>query len=86
MAIHRQVRKAEIGTNRFRYRVLITGDECPPRTYESRVLQSIFLRELADNQAVLECGYNVFDRLVISHNGTCWQAEAEAEVDEEPGE
>lgn len=78
------MRKTEIGSNRVRYRVLLTGDDCPPKTHESRVHQSLFLRWLADNQTLLECGYNVFDRLVISHNGTCWQAEAEAEVDEEP--
>lgn len=81
--IQRQVRKTPVGENRVRYRVLVTGDECPPDTYESRVHQSIFLKHLADNQGELECGFSVFQRLVIKHNGTCWQAEAEAEVEEE---
>jgi hypothetical protein len=42
----------------------------------------LFLHWLADNQHLLECGYSVPERILITHNGTCWQAEAEAEVDE----
>ena len=83
MAIQRQVKKAAISPGRIRFRVLVTGEECRPHTHEARVHQHLFLQWLADNQAMLECGYSIFDRLVISHNGTCWQAEAEAEVDEE---
>lgn len=82
MAIQRRVRKTEIGPNRVRYRVLVTGEPCPPNTNEARHHQHYFLRWLVDNQSMLECGYSVFERLVVSHNGTCWQAEAEAEVDE----
>lgn len=84
MAISRQVRKTQIGEGRWRYRVVVTGEECPPHTHEARQHQHLFLHWLADNQALLECGYSVFDRLTVSHNGTCWQAEAEAEVDEDP--
>jgi hypothetical protein len=43
------------------------------------------MRELADQPAILHCGYSPFQKLVIKHNGMCWQAEAEAEADEETG-
>ena len=79
----KQTKKAEIGPGRIRYRVVITGEECIPETMESRVRQEIFMRELADTPALLHCGYHVFQKLIVKHNGICWQAEAEAEVDEE---
>ncbi len=85
MAIQRQVRRAEIGEGRVRYRVLITGEECPPHTHEARIHQSLFIQWLADNQAMLQCGYSIPDRIVISHNGVCWQADCEAESDEPTG-
>jgi hypothetical protein len=81
--IQRQMRRSEIGAGRVRYRVLITGEECPPFTHEARVHQNLFIRWLADNQAMLSCGYSVPDKISISHNGTCWEAVAEAEVDEQ---
>lgn len=84
MAISRQVRKTQIAPGRWRYRVVVTGEECPPDTHESRQHQYLFMHWLADNQPLLECGYSVFEKLTVSHNGTCWQAEAEAEVDEDP--
>jgi len=82
VAIQRVQRKAVIGVGRVRIRVLITGEECPPQTHEARVHQRLFIQWLADNQHMLECGYTIPERIAISHNGTCWQAEAEAEVDE----
>jgi hypothetical protein len=80
--IQRTVRKASIGPGRVRYRVIITGDDCPFQTHESRIHQNLFLHWLADNQAMLACGYSVPDSIRVSHNGTAWQAECEAEVDE----
>jgi hypothetical protein len=80
--IQRVVRKTEIGPKRIRYRVLITGDSCPPHTHEARIHQHLFLQWVAENQAMLQCGYSIPEKIAISHNGTCWQAECEAEVDE----
>ncbi len=80
--IQRQVRRTEIGHNRVRYRVIVTGEECPPQTHESRIHQSLFLQWIADNQAMLQCNYSIPEKLTVTHNGTCWQVEAEAEVDE----
>jgi hypothetical protein len=80
--IQRQMRRAEIGPGRVRYRITITGEECPPYTHEARQHQWLFLEWLAGNQQMLACGYSIPERIVISHNGSCWQAECEAEVDE----
>ena len=82
MAIERHVKKIEISPSRYRYRILVTGESCVPDTQESKRHQYLFLRWLADNQHLLECGFSIFSRLTISHNGTSWQAEAEAESDE----
>jgi hypothetical protein len=82
----RKFTTADIGTNRKRYRVVITGDDCPPPpTNEARRQQQLFLQALADPmQQLLICGYSFPSRITITHNGTCWQADAEAEVDEQP--
>lgn len=80
--IQRQVRRAEIGPGRVRTRVLITGEPCPRGTHEARQHQYLFIQWLADNQHMLQCGYAVPEAIVIKHNGTCWQAECEAEADE----
>jgi hypothetical protein len=82
MAIQRTIRRSEIGSGRIRYRVIIVGEECTPQTQESRQHQHLFMCWLADNQHMFECGYNIPTKITISHNGTAWQAEAEAEVDE----
>lgn len=80
--IKRQVRKVPVAPGRVRYRIIVTGEDCPPSTHEARAHQFLFLQWLADNQPLLQCGYSVPERILISHNGTCWQAEAEAEVEE----
>lgn len=81
--INRQVKKTTLSPGRVRYRVVVTGESCQPHTHEARVHQSIFLSWIADNQPLLQCGYSIPDRILVHHNGECWQAEAEAEVDEE---
>jgi hypothetical protein len=81
--IEKTVRRSQVGPGRVRYRVVITGEPCTPKTHESRQHQYLFLHWIADNQHMLECGYNVPDKVSVTHNGTSWQAEAEAEVDEE---
>lgn len=81
--IKREQRRTEIGPGRVRYRILVTGEPCPPPpTHESRHHQFLFINWLADNQTLIQCGYSIPLRVVISHNGTCWQAECEAECDE----
>lgn len=82
MKINRDQRRATVAPGRVRYRVLVTTPECVPGSHESRVFQSLLMRLLADDLHLLNCGYAIPERITISHNGTCWQAEAEAEVDE----
>ena len=83
MAIDRVVKKTQLAPGLVRYRVIVTGEECPPNTNEARAHQGMFLSWLAENQHMTVCGYEPFRRLVITHNGTCWVAEAEAEVEEQ---
>lgn len=80
--IQRQVRKTETGPGRYRYRVVVTGEPCPPNTHEARQHQHLFFQWLADNQHMLHCGYSVPARVLITHNGTAWQADCEAESEE----
>ena len=80
--MQRTIKKFNIAPSLVRYRILVTGEPCPAHTHESRQHLFMFLHWLADNQSLLECGYSVLDRLLITHNGTAWQAAAEAEVEE----
>jgi hypothetical protein len=80
--IHRQVRRVEIAPGMVRYRVLITGEDCPINTNEAKIHQTLFLDWLMDNKEMLNCGYQPFQKMSIRHNGTSWQAELEAEVEE----
>lgn len=82
MAIKRTNRKVQVSPGVMKHRVLITGEECPAKTHEARQHQYLFLQWIADNQHMLECGYTIPEKIVITHNGTCWQAEAEADVEE----
>ena len=78
--IDRQVRTTPLSPGRLRYHVLVTGEPCPPQTHESRMHLRIFLDWILSNQPLLDCGYDPPQAIKISHNGRCWQAEAEAEV------
>lgn len=79
--VNRTERRAAVSPGRERIRVLVTTDECPPNTHEARIHQFLLIKLLADNPHLINCGYSIPDRITISHNGTSWQAEAEAEVD-----
>lgn len=68
---------------RVRYAIQLTGEDCPKDTQESKARQFLFLHWIADNQPLLLCGPQVWSKLRIEHNGTCWQLDAEAEVDED---
>jgi hypothetical protein len=80
--IQRQVRRSDLGGGRVRTRVVVTGEPCPAGTYEARHHQFLFLQWIAENQHMVQCGYSIPERIVITHNGTCWQADCEAESDE----
>lgn len=79
----RQVRRVSIGPGRVRIRVVLTGPTCQAHTERARVAQAQMLQAVARDPTLLACGYQPFEKAVITHNGTCWQVEAEADVDEE---
>lgn len=79
--IKRATTKVRIG-DQVRHAVKVSGDDCSPTGQDSYVHQQLFVRWLADNPALLRCGLAPFQKLVMEHNGTCWEARAEATVDE----
>lgn len=81
--IARTVKKTATGPGRARLRVIVTGDPCPKGSDLSRFCQAQLLDVVARDHTLHACGYMPFERGVISHNGTCWQFEFEAEVDDE---
>jgi len=86
MAVSRKVTRTVIdpgSPGRVRYAVTLTGEDCPRGTQEATVRQSLFLHWIADNQELLRCGVERWEHIRIKHNGTCWQLDAEAEVDED---
>lgn len=80
--IARQVKRTTTSPGRARVRVVVTGDPCQRGTQLSRVCQAQLLEVVAQNHTLHACDYEPFERGVISHNGTCWQFEFEAEVDD----
>ena len=80
--VNRIVRKADLGGGRTRHRVLITGDDCPTGSQSIKAQLYVFMEWISANKYLLECGYNIPSKIIITHNGTCWQAEAEVEVDD----
>lgn len=82
MAFQRKQTRVVVGKDRVRYSVTVTGDACEPGTHEALVHQYHFVRTIADNFDLLNCGSARFERVSIQHNGTAWEAKAQAEVDE----
>jgi hypothetical protein len=79
--LRKTVKKTSAG-NSIRYRVVILGDESEP----TRVAQLRFLSEIARNTDILEAALVPWNKLVVRHNGDCWQAETETEVVVDPTE
>jgi hypothetical protein len=86
MAVARKINRVVIspGTpGRVRYMVRLTAEDCPKGSAEAEARQTLFLQWIADNQELLRCGIKRWEKIRIEHNGTCWQLDAEAEVDED---
>lgn len=86
MAVARKMTRVVIHPGKpgvARYSVRLTAEDCPKGTKEAAVRQSLFLHWIADNQELLRCGTEQWSKLRISHNGQCWQLDAEAEVEED---
>jgi hypothetical protein len=84
MAFQREQKKTFIGNDRVRIRVVLTGDACVSGTQEATILYWMMMRQIADEPHLLQCGYSHPQRVHIHHNGSAWQVEAEAEIEERP--
>ena len=69
-----------IGDTGHRVTTRIEDEPSDPSEPTFRYRQYWFFRELAENQALLDCGYEKYQRLTIYHNGSAWVAESEAEI------
>ncbi len=87
--IERKVTRVVIAPGSVRYSVRVTGEECTKGTHHAKVEQFHFIQWIANNMHLVDCGPEKFESLSIRHNGTCWEANAQAEVQEdtdgEPG-
>lgn len=82
MPISRDQKKTYIGPGQVRYRVVVTGDPCLAGSHEAKILFYMMLQQIANEPHLLQCGFSVPQRVSITHNGTSWQVEAEAESEE----
>lgn len=73
--------KIKSGEYRIRYRVKVEDVPSEFGTSFARIRQRSFLKELIENDGVLTCGPVDFEKMTMSHNGSCWVAELEAETD-----
>lgn len=86
MAVARKLTRVVVSPGspgRARYSLTLTGEDCPKDTVEAKTRQFLFLHWIADNQELLRCGTESWQKIRIEHNGTCWQLDAESEVDED---
>lgn len=83
MAINRKFTRVIIAPGFVRYSVRLTGEDCPQGTQEAKIQQYNFMQWLAGNMPLLDCGTEKFESLSIRHNGTCWEANAQAEASED---
>jgi len=86
MAVARKVTRVVVepgNPGTARYSVKLTAEDCPKGTQEADIRRSLLLHWIADNQELLRCGTGHWSNLRIHHNGTCWQVDVEAEVEED---
>lgn len=81
--MNRRLLRVVIGYNRVKYRLRLVGEPCEMASQAALVQQSSFMRALADHPELLLCGPARFETLSIKHNGSAWEAEAVAEVEED---
>jgi hypothetical protein len=86
MAVARKMTRVVLypgSPGKVRYSIQLTGEDCQKGTAEAKARGFLFLHWIADNQPLLACGPQQWEKMRIEHNGTCWQLDAEAEVDED---
>lgn len=78
--------KTRFGDKQVKHRTTLVddvGEDYPAGSLLCRVRQNSFLREVVQNPDVLNCGPMPFSKLVMKHNGTRWQIDAESDAEEE---
>lgn len=68
----------------IRYRCRIEWDESPDEGPLSEHFLAEMLRSMAITASLRYCGPVPFETLKVSHNGSCWIAEMEAQSDQHP--
>lgn len=81
----RSFSKVTIGEGIVRHRTRIESDMCEMGTHEARIIQNRLLQDILNNPSVVACGPSAFDKMSISHNGSCWVVETEAVVSDSTG-
>lgn len=79
--------RSRFGDNQVKYRTVIVDDLASSDyafgSLASNIRQNEFLRELAQQPDVLNCGPNRFAKFTMRHNGLRWQVEAESDAEED---
>ena len=77
----RKVSSVSIGEGVTRHRVVLFDDyECAPGTQAANARFYNFTNGVFGQSTLLACGYSMPQRVLVTHNGKCWQIEAEADV------
>jgi len=76
--VKRQLKVIRVGVNESQYRVRIEDNDPTSRHLAPGVVRIRFLRELADNPLLLDCGPLPFQKMTVRQDGGVWVAELEA--------
>lgn len=82
MALDRRTFRLIVGFGRVKYKVRLIGEPCPVGTHAAAVQQSLMVEDINNHPELLHCGPSKWQQLTIRHNGTAWEVEAQAEVEE----
>lgn len=74
--------KVPVDRDKFRYRVIVKTDPCPPETLESKRLQFELLRHISEDPMLSSPGGSLFQTMKMRHDGVGWVAEFESIVHE----
>lgn len=86
--MRRTVNSRDMNDGTTRTRVKIEGDDTPAEGLVHEQTKWSLLQNIVDNPALVDCGYNSFQRFLMYHDGSRWIIEVEAIVrnpDAKPG-
>lgn len=82
MALDRRTFRLVVGFNRVKYKVRLLSQPCAEGTQAAALQQSLIIEDIQSHPELLHCGPSRWQQLTIKHNGTAWEVEAQAEVEE----